>query len=351
MSASSSDGADVPVVLVGAGPIGLEVAIALQQRGVEYVHLDKGPVAATIHWFPEQMTFFSSTDRIAIGGIPIQTVGQTKCTKEEYLAYLRSVVLAYGLEVRTRVRVAGLTREADGRFTLVTESARGRGLLRADAVVLATGGTDRPRRLGIPGEDLEHVSHYFREPHRHFGRRLLVVGGRNSAVEAALRCWHAGSQVALSYRRAAFDPSHVKYWLLPELEGRIERGEITGFLETRPTAITPTHVTLALRDGTTREVEADDVLLLTGYEGDATLFESAGVALDGEDRVPRHDETTMETNVPGLYVAGTAVAGTQSSFQVFLENCHVHADRIAAALTGTAPPPAGGPDFAGRRES
>ena len=351
MSASRDEQLATPVVLVGAGPIGLEVAIALKQAGMEHLHVDQGPVAATIAWFPEQMTFFSSSDRIAIGGMPIQTVGQQKCTKEEYLAYLRSVVLAHGLEIRTRVRVAGLRREADGRFAVATQSARGRGLITAGAVILATGGTARPRRLGIPGEDLPHVSHFFREPHRHFARRLLVVGGRNSAVEAALRCWHAGARVALSYRRATFDAARVKYWLLPELEGRIARGEIEGHLATRPEAITPTHVTLRREDGSSCDVEADDVLLLTGYEADLSLFEAAGVALDGPDRAPRHDPRTMETNVAGLYVAGTAVAGTQSSFRIFLENCHGHGDRIAAALTGAPPPADPGPDFAGRRES
>lgn len=331
------------VALVGAGPIGLEIAASLKKAGIDYLHFDAGQVGATIAWFPQQMTFFSSTDRIAIAGVPIQTPGQTKCTKEDFLGYLRSVAGAFDLEVRTYERVEAVERTEDGEFRLRTRSAAGEHEIRAAKAVLATGGTHAPRLLEIPGEDLPHVSHYFEEPHRYFRRRLLVVGGRNSAVEAALRCWHAGADVTLSYRRDAFPPKSVKYWLLPELLGRIERGEIDCHYETEPQAITPTRVTLRRRDGSTLEVPADFVLLLTGYVADMSLFASAGVELAEGSLEPRFDERTMETNVPGLFVAGTAIAGTQSSYRVFLENCHVHADRIVAALTGAPPPEAPAP--------
>jgi len=336
------------VVVVGAGPIGLEVAIELKRAGVEYLQVEKDTIASTILWFPQQMTFFSSTDRIAIAGVPIQTVGQRKCTKEEYLAYLRAVVKTFDLAIRTREEVVGLERRPGGGFRLTTRRPDGPRMLECEAVVLATGDMAEPRRLGIEGEDLGHVDHRFDEPHRYFGGRLLVIGGKNSAVEAALRCWHAGVDVALSYRRAAFDADAVKYWLLPELEGRLRRGEIAFHPETTPVSIAPDHVVLRRRDGTRVVVPADHVLVLIGFRAAMGLFRSAGVKLDGEREVPRHDPGTMETDVPGLYVAGTATAGSQQSYTVFIETCHIHARRIAAALTGAPPPaaeaPAGQPE-------
>jgi thioredoxin reductase (NADPH) len=198
---------------------------------------------------------------------------------------------------------------------------------------------DAPRRLGIPGEDRPHVRHDFEDPHRYFGRRLLIVGGKNSAVEAALRCHHAGAQVALSYRREAFDPSAVKYWLLPELQGRIRRGEIAAHLATVPVAIDADGVSLQRVGGDEISVvPADDVLLLTGYVADPALFRRCGIGTEGPEDLPVHDPDTMQTEVPGLYVAGTATAGTQTRYAVFLENCHVHAERIAAHIAGQRGP-------------
>jgi len=339
------------VLVIGAGPIGLEVAYELSRAGVEYLQVDKGQIGSTIAWFPEQMSFFSSNDRIGIAGIPLQTPGQRKCTKEEYLAYLRTVASARNLAVRTYVEVIDLRRQAEGGFvarTNVPSLARSfvsrkrracaarESEIEARNVVLAIGDMDRPRRLGIPGEELPHVSHYFTEPHRYYRSRLLVVGGKNSAIEAALRCWHAGAHVTLSYRRAAIDERAVKYWLLPEFIGRVRRGEIDCHYGTVPKQIRPGSVLLG-PDG--REVAADFVLLLVGYVADQRLLEMAGVRLDGPEHRPILDERTMQTEIEGLFVAGTATAGTQQSYSVFIENCHIHAARIAAALTG-APPPA-----------
>lgn len=336
------------LAIIGAGPIGLEVAVAAQRAGLDYVVIDAGQIGQTICWFPYQMRFFSSTDRIAIAGVPIQTADQSKCSREEYLAYLRSIVGQFDLRIRTYEPVESIEREkgddANG-FVIHSRSARGVHLTRARNIVLATGDTDSPRRLGIPGEDLPHVSHQFVEPHRYFRRRLLVVGGKNSAVEAALRCYHAGAHVTISYRSEAFDDRAVKYWLLPEVKGRIARREIDCFYETQPTRITPTHVTLRQAGGGEVQVEADFVLVLIGFTAEMSLFSSVGVELRGEGRVPTFDEQTMMTNVPGVYVAGTATAGTQQSYHVFLENCHVHARRIIASITGHAPPQAPSPQM------
>jgi thioredoxin reductase (NADPH) len=190
--------------------------------------------------------------------------------------------------------------------------------------------------LNVPGEDLPHVSHYFQDPHTYFRTRLLVVGGRNSAVEAALRCYQAGAEVSLSYRRAELDPREVKYWLLPEINALVSSGRIAGHFSTVVRRITPTHVTLEAPDGRTSELPADFVLLMIGYEADMALCHAAGVELSEPGRKPVHDPRTMQTNVPGVYVAGTVVAGTQAHYRLFIENCHVHVERIVAALSGRA---------------
>ncbi|MCG3179097.1 MAG: Ferredoxin--NADP reductase [Phycisphaerae bacterium] len=329
------------VAVIGAGPIGLELAVALKHAGVDYIQFDAGQIGSTVDGFPRQMRFFSSPQRLALAGVPIQTVDQGKCTREEYLAYLRALVQQFDLPVRTYERVAAIARDGDG-FVLTSRPLGDDGqprITRAARVVIATGDTTRPRRLGIPGEDLPHVSHRFDEPHRYFRRRLLVVGGRNSAAEAALRCHHAGARVAVSYRRDRF-PDSVKYWLLPEINMLIDSGRIEAHFNTQPVAIAPGSVTLA-RTGGAVEVAADFVLVLIGFEADMTLCEQAGVELAGQERAPRYDERTMMTNVPGLYVAGTVAAGEQTKYNVFLENCHVHVARIVADLTGgPAPPPA-----------
>lgn len=336
------------VAIVGAGPIGLELAVALKRAGIEYLHFDAKQVGYTISWFAPQTHFFSSNERIAIAGIPLQTADQGKATREEYLAYLRSIVQQFDLRVKTYEPIIDITRnDDDGSFTLTSQPAgNARAVYRVNKLILATGGTDRPRRLNIPGEDLPHVSHYFRDPHAYFGKRLLIVGGKNSAVEAALRCHQAGAQVAISYRRERLPERSIKYWLLPEINGLISSGRIEAYFQSQPVAITGTHVTLA-RGGATGgerfDVPAGFVLLLIGYEQDNTLFKLAGLELRGDCGAPVYDEQTMETSVPGIYVAGTAVGGTQDKYTVFIENCHVHVERIVSALTGAAPPAAPAP--------
>ena len=207
-----------------------------------------------------------------------------------------------------------------------------------EKVILANGDMDAPNRLGIPGEDLPHVSHFFRDPHDYFRRRLLIVGGRNSAVEAALRCWRAGSQVAISYRRPNFLEDTVKHWLLPDLRTQVELGTI-GFLpETQPVEIRPGEVILKdLRDGSLRTHQTDFVLLNTGFVADPTLLKLAGIHLVGEQQAPEYNPDTMESNVPGIYICGTVAAGTQTKYRLFIENTHEHVGKIVQHLTGRWP--------------
>jgi thioredoxin reductase (NADPH) len=331
------------VGIIGAGPIGIELAVALRRHGIDYVHFDAKQVGYTISWFAPQTKFFSSNERIAIAGVPLDTPDQNKATREQYLSYLRTVVRLFELDVRTYEPVTGIDR-VGGEFVLTTNPRDGKRTTRVNKLILATGGTDHPRRLNIPGEDLPHVSAYFQDPHTYFDRDLLIIGGKNSAVEAALRSHHAGARVAISYRREKLPERSIKYWLLPEINNLIETGRTGGHFLTQPVAIGPRHVTLRrVATGETYDVPADFVLSLIGYEQDNTLFKLAGVKLLGDCGSPAYDERTMETNVPGLFVAGTAVGGTQDKYTVFIENCHVHVDRIMAALTGAAPPPAPAP--------
>jgi thioredoxin reductase (NADPH) len=336
-------GVSADVAIVGAGPIGLELAVALKRAGVDYIHFDARQIGYTISWFPPQTRFFSSNERIAIAGIPLVTADQSKASREEYLAYLRQIALMFELRVNTYERIIAIDRRQAG-FQLKTAAREGHRQYSANKLVLCTGGTDHPRRLNIPGEDLPHVDHYFRGAHQYFGTRLLIVGGKNSAVEAALRCHHAGAHVSISYRRDALPQKSIKYWLMPEITALMESGRIESHVGTVPEEITSTHVTLkrsplsgrARSEGQTIKVPADFVLLLTGYQQDNTLFKLAGVELRGDCGAPVFNEQTMETNVPCLYVAGTATGGTQDKYTVFIENCHVHVDRIVRAITGAS---------------
>jgi len=327
------------VAIIGAGPIGLELAVALKQRGIDYLHFDAKQIGYTISWFAPQTRFFSSNERIAIAGVPLNTPDQTKSTREQYLAYLRSIAQQFDLKINTYEPIVGIKRDADGDgFVLTSSPATGKRRWRCRKLVLATGGTDRPRRLNIPGEELPHVDHYFRDPHQYFGKRLLVVGGKNSAVEAALRCHYAGANVSLSYRREAIDAKRIKYWLYPEICGLMSANSIGCFMQTTPVRIEPDRVILR-RGNEHFDVPADFVLLLVGYEQDDTLLRMAGIELQGPSHAPTFDPATMQTNVPGVFVAGTCVGGTQDRFSVFIENCHVHVHRIVAALTHEAAPP------------
>jgi thioredoxin reductase (NADPH) len=309
------------VALIGAGPIGIELAVAFKRAGIDYLHFDAAQIGATMQWYPLEMVFHSSAERLAIAGVPIQVPDQQKIKREEFLAYLRAVVLQFGLEIRTYERVESI---ADS-FTLTTT----RGTYEVSEVVLAIGAMHAPKLLNIAGEELPHVTHYFRDPHTYFNKELLIVGGRNSAVEAAVRCQRAGARVTIAYRRDDFDAASVKFWLLPEIRAMLRDGLVRFLPRTWPVEIRDGSVVL----NTGETLSADFVLALTGYRQETTLFEQLGVDLQGADCKPRLDEEAMETNVPGVFVAGTAIAGSPAErVRIIVEDCHVHVPRIVAAI-------------------
>jgi thioredoxin reductase (NADPH) len=320
------------VAIVGAGPIGISLAVACKRHGLVARVLEAGQVGNTIAWWAPATRWFSSNDRIAIAGTPLQTVDQTKATREQYLAYLREVVLQHKIDVATNSPVRSAVKSNSDFIISFADNLKPS--VRAKHVVLAVGGTDHPNRLNIPGEELPHVDGYFREPHRYFGRRVLIVGGRNSAVEAAIRAHHCGASVTISYRQEAFPAGKIKYWLMPEIEGLIRSQQIRAYFNSIPIEITSSHVRLQSEAGNIN-VDADDVLTMIGYHQDKQLFRSSGVELIGESQRPVYEDSTMMTNVTGVYVAGTAIAGTQSSrYKVFLENCHEHIGKIITSITG-----------------
>jgi thioredoxin reductase (NADPH) len=267
------------------------------------------------------------------------TSASEKGTREEYLAYLRAVVDYFKIDVRTFHHVKAIDSQSDGSFSIEARTLSGLGRhYRASDVVLATGGTAACRRLGVSGEDLPHVHRRFSEPHRYHGRRLLIVGGRNSACDAAVFAQRCGADVTLVCRGEGIHP-RVKYWIRPELEAMIKSGQVRALFHTEVVRIDVDNVVLSVGPRQEiLEVPADDVFLALGFTSDGSLFEMVGAELDGEARSVVHEPSTMRTTVPGVFVAGTAVAGTQARFKVYIENSHIHAKRIAAALTGDSPP-------------
>jgi thioredoxin reductase (NADPH) len=322
-------GEDRDVLVVGAGPAGLAVAIAAGQARLRCEVLEKGVLVNSIFHFPRAMTFFTTPDLLEIGGLPFVTPYE-KPTQWEALRYYRRVADAYALPIALGEEVREITRGEEG-FRVVTRRVRDgeERARRARHVVLATGYYDHPNRLGVPGEDLPHVSHYYDEPHPFYRRRVVVVGGKNSAAIAALELHRAGAQVTLVHRRAALADS-IKYWIKPDIENRIKDGAVAARFSTRVLEIRRDHV--LVEDGAGRaELPAEAVFLLTGYHPDADFFRRAGIHVDEETLRPEHDPATLESNVPGLYLAGSVVSGRETS-RIFIENGRFHGEQIVKAI-------------------
>ncbi len=320
------------LIVIGAGPAGLGVAIAAARAGLDYEVVEKGALVNSIYRFPRGMTFFTTPELLELGNLPFVTP-YAKPTREEALQYYRRVADTHRLAVAFGERVESIGREA-GAFVVTTQVERPGGEplrkdRRAPSVVIATGTYDQPNALGIPGEELPHVSHYFDEPHGWHRRRVVVVGGSNSAAEAALALFRAGSIVTLVHRRERLSGS-IKYWVKPDIENRIAENAITARFETEVVRIGSGSVEVE-GPGGREELPAEAVFLLTGYRPDTGLLERAGVRVDARTLQPEHDPQTLETNVPGLFVAGALVAGSEGN-RVFIENGRFHGTTVVKTI-------------------
>jgi bacillithiol disulfide reductase len=393
------------LIIVGAGPSGLSAAIAAKKRGLDYQVLEQGVLVNSIYRFPPQMVFFTTPELLEIGGLPFVSPYE-KPTRAESLKYYRKVVDSYDLQIAFEEKVLSIQREngegagqpgqagqagsdsgageadqADAPFEVETRSSRGvRRARLARYVILAIGYYDHPVMLGVPGEDLPHVHHYYGEPHPHYQQRVVIVGGGNSAAESALEMFRAGAHVTIVHRAPTLK-STIKYWVRPDIENRIKEGSIAARFghivkEIRPTSVVLAPCLAEARTGGRRaeaeafqasaadgagavqassadgaravqassadgarafqasgleeEVPADAVYLLTGYRADTDLMVRAGVQLT-DRQGPVCDPVTFETNVPGLFVAGGAIAGVDTG-TIFIENGRFHGEKIVEVI-------------------
>jgi thioredoxin reductase (NADPH) len=313
------------ILIIGAGPAGLATAIAAARAGLSSVILEQGGIADAIRRFPVNMTWFSTPELLEIGEVPF-VIPTVRPSRVDTLNYYRRAAEAHRLELLLHDGVKSIRKEVEGSFTVATH----KGLThRARAVVLATGYFDQPARLGVPGEELPHVHHYYDEPFRFAGTDVVVVGGRNSAVEAALDLYRHGARVLIVHRGAALSPG-VKYWILPDIENRIKAGQIQAAYNTTVGEITEEHIVL-VGPAARYEHRADAVFVLIGFGPDSRLLREAGVRLDPVTLAPACDPSTLETNVPGLFVAGSVVAGKETN-KIFVENGRQHGTLIIEAL-------------------
>ncbi len=318
-------------ICVGAGPTGLACAIEAKRAGMKPLVLDKGCLCNSLLHYPANMLFFTTAERMEIGDLPMAISGD-KPTRTEALKYYRKAAEHYGLEVRQYEAVQDLAgiEGIGGHFRVRTRRENGAAdEHRATRIVIATGYYDIPKLLGVPGEDLPHVAHYYREPHSFWRRDVVVVGAGNSAAEAALDLFRAGARVALVYRGAQVS-RRIKYWVLPDIENRIAAGEIQAHFNAVVERFTPGSVVIRAA-GAGHILQADAVFALTGYEPDFAFLERHGIHLDPKTQKPAVNPDTLETNVPGLYVAGVIVGG-QHTGEIFIENGRFHGKQIVASF-------------------
>ena len=314
-----------PVAIVGGGPTGIACAIELFRRGIPALCYDRGGPLDSLYHFPEEMRWFSTRDLLDIAGVPFAPP-EAHPTRLETLAYYRGVAERFDVKFQPDTTIHSATPAPEGGVTVRPERGAP---FHAPAAILATGFFHNPRRLGVPGEDLPHVHRRFVSSYPFHGRDVVVIGGRNSAAEAALDLYRHGARVSLVVRAAAIS-ERVKYWIKPDLENRIRAGSIRALYETRVLEIRPDSVRVA-GPGGELTIPATAVFPLIGYEPDFALFARCGIEVSGEKKVPAYDPATLETNVPNLYLAGAILGGVEIG-RIFIENSRHHAGIIAAAI-------------------
>jgi len=315
------------LLIVGGGPIGLACGLAAKKAGLRYVILEKGTLVNSLYHYPANMTFFSTSERLEIGGVPFVS-NNAKPTRSEALEYYRRVAESEHLNLHLFETALDIQADESGASRFLVLTNKGRYL--AQNVALATGFYDIPNRLGIEGEDLPKVTHYYKEPHPYYRQKVVVVGANNSAVDAALETWRKGADVTMVVREADIG-QRVKYWARPDIVNRIKEGSIKAFFQSELRAIRPSEVDIQTPEGLVT-IENDFVIAATGYQPNFDFLKKIGVALSEDGNFyPEYDPETQESNVPGLYLAGV-VCGGMDTHVWFIENSRVHAERIVGHI-------------------
>src|SRR5713101_9575960 len=318
------------VICIGAGPTGLACAIEAKRAGMRPLVIDKGCLCNSLYHYPTNMLFFTTPELLEIGDLPLTSAGE-KPSRNEALKYYRKTAEHYGLELRLYERVERIEGNS-GHFTVFTSVAKGEhNRHECSKIIVATGYYDLPNLLGIPGEGLPHVSHYYTEAHSFWHEDVVVIGGKNSAAEAALDLYRAGARVTLVHRRAQLGAT-IKYWVRPDIENRIKAGQIRALFEARVTRIEAAQVWV---QGTNEEraLPAAQVFALIGYHPDFNFLRQLGIALDLQTNKPAMNPQTFESNVPGIHLAGLVIGGNNVG-EIFIENGRFHGKQIVAALGG-----------------
>jgi len=314
------------VLIVGAGPIGLACGIEAEKADLSYLIVDKGALVNSLYHYPLKMTFFSTSEKLEIGGVPFIS-NNPKPTRDEALEYYRRVALSWKLQIHLYEGVEDISERVHGEsYTIQTSKAS----YFARSIVLATGFYDLPHKMNIPGEELSKVNHYYKEAHPYFGQKLVVIGASNSAVDAALETYRKGAEVTMVIRGESIG-SNVKYWVKPDIENRIKEGSIHAYFNAQVLSIQEHSVTIET-DGKTLVIPNDFVLALTGYEPNFDFLKKIGVNIQSDEKcVPVHNSETMETNMPNIYLAGVICGGLETN-KWFIENSRVHALNIMGQI-------------------
>ena len=322
------------LLIVGGGPCGLAASISAQRAGLKTVVLEGASVVSTIAHYPTYVRFFSTAEKLSLGDMPF-VIATEKPTRRDGLAYYRAVVKHFGIPLRQYERVTSIERDGAGFVVHSDSRSRGECATRAKAVVVATGYFGSPNYLGVPGENLQNVTHIYREGHEAFDQDVVVVGGGNSAAEAALDLWRSGARVTLTHFGPTFDKK-IKPWVLPDFQNRAKEGSIGVRWESRVKCIEPDAVVITSPRGEER-LNADFVYIMTGFAPNVDLLRQVGVPIDPQTGIPSHDPETLETSVPGLFIAGVVIAGFDAN-KVFIENGRYHGDKIVARILGRGAP-------------
>lgn len=314
------------LVIVGGGPIGLACAIEAQKKNLRYLIIEKGAIVNSIFNYPLYMTFFSTAERLEIGNVPFNCLAP-KPGRQEALEYYRNIHRYFNFNINLFEKVAEIQKIKDESFKITTD----KDLYEAKNVIIATGFYDIPIEMGVKGEELPKVRHYYKEAHEYAFRNVLIVGANNSSVDAALECWRKGANVTMVIRKNEIN-NRVKYWVKPDIENRIAEGSIKAYFESNITEIREDEVEIETSNAKVI-IENDFVLALTGYKPDLSFLEKMGIQLsDDELKTPAYNPETMETNVKGLFLAGVVCGGMQTH-KWFIENSRVHANMIVNYIT------------------